>query len=100
MLHRKDYKWIRKWIALSLCMGFSLSGCGKQAETVTDYGTTSDTGENTSGSSARTEEKPELKRILVTPLTFHPMTGERYPSSWAVRSSPMKRIFLSVRCRQ
>ena len=61
MLRRKDYKWIRKWIALSLCMGFSLSGCGKQAETVTDYGTTSDTGENTSGSSARTEEKTEIE---------------------------------------
>jgi len=52
MLRRKDFKWIRKWMALSLCIGFSLSGCGKQAETVTDYGTTSNTGENTSGSSA------------------------------------------------
>jgi len=61
MLRRKDYKWIRKCIALSLCMGFSLSGCGKQAETVTDYGTTSDTGENTSGSSARTEEKTGIE---------------------------------------
>ena len=38
MLNRKAYKWIRKWIVLSLCIGFSLSGCGKQAETVTDYG--------------------------------------------------------------
>ena len=51
MLRRKDYKRIRKWMALSLCIGFSLSGCGKQAETVTDYGTTSDTGEYTSGES-------------------------------------------------
>ena len=38
MLNRKAYKWIRKWIVLSLCIGFSLSGCGKQAEAVTDYG--------------------------------------------------------------
>ena len=57
MLHRKDYKWIRKWIALSLCIGFSLSGCGKQVETVSDYGksTTTDQsiteGNNTSDSS-------------------------------------------------
>ena len=62
--YHKDYKWIRKCIALSLCMGFSLSGCGKQAETVTDYGTTSDTGENTSGSSARTEEKTEIEKYI------------------------------------
>ena len=55
MLHRKDYKWIRKWIALSLCMGFSLSGCGKQAETITDYGTTTNNEESPSGSSAKTK---------------------------------------------
>ena len=46
MLRRKDYKWIRKWMALSLCIGFSLSGCGKQAETVSDYGNTSDSAQN------------------------------------------------------
>ena len=38
MLCRKDHKWIRKLIAISLCLGCLLSGCGRQSDTVTDYG--------------------------------------------------------------
>ena len=56
MLHRKDYKWIRKWIALSLCIGLVLSmtlcGCGKNAETVTDYGKSSASEKEYSSSTA------------------------------------------------
>ena len=56
MLNRKAYKWIRKWIALSLCIGLVLSmtlcGCGKNAETVTDYGKSSALEKDDSSSTA------------------------------------------------
>ena len=46
MLHKPDHRWAKKLIALSICAGVVLSGCGKQAENVTDYGKTSNTGKN------------------------------------------------------
>jgi len=54
MLRRKDYK----WIVLSLCIIFSLSGCDKQADTVTDYGKTS--AEQTTEKDAEHEDNTEL----------------------------------------
>ncbi len=46
MLHKPDHRWAKKLIALSICAGVVLSGCGKQAENVTDYGKASNTGKN------------------------------------------------------
>ena len=61
MLRREDYKWIRKWMALSLCIGFSLSGCGKQAETVSDYGNTSDSAQNGTEISSQKQDNQEAR---------------------------------------
>ena len=74
MLRRKEYKWIRKWMALSLCIGFSLSGCGKQAETVTDYGNTSDSAQNGTEISSQKQDNPGLVMINI------------YQNNWGERS--------------
>ena len=62
MLHKPDHRWDKKLIALSICAGVVLSGCGKQAEQISYYGTieensSTEISSNTSESSANTEQK-------------------------------------------
>ena len=38
MVMRHEGKWNKKLIAMTICVGAFLSGCGKSADTVTDYG--------------------------------------------------------------
>ena len=52
MVSKNERKWNKKLITIAFVVGVSLSGCGKQAETVTDYGNTTEPSETTNASTS------------------------------------------------
>ena len=52
MVKKHERKWNKKLITIAFAFGVSLSGCGKQVETVTDYGNTTEPGETTNTSTS------------------------------------------------
>ena len=52
MVKKHERKWNKKLITIAFAFGVSLSGCGKQAETVTYYGNTTEPGEMTNTSTS------------------------------------------------
>ena len=52
MVMRHEGKWNKKLIAMTICVGAFLSGCGRQADTVTDYGSSQNTSSAISSTSS------------------------------------------------